>query len=631
MGWRLEMPWLRRPPADFRQQCKSLSHQDPRCENALLDLASYALDINKLHTLYRHLAGLRQSGLEYSPAVKPLRLGVISNATTKLLSPCLGATGLRHGFNIHVTEGEYDQVVQDVLDANSPFHKAAPELVLLALDHRGIPGLSEYFVQDEQSAISNALHFMRSIRGGLKQSPCTLIVQSVPAPPDHIFGNRENHIQGSQRRRILAFNARLAEDAHACGDLWLDTASLAESVGLDRWFEETQWHMAKLSFAQTAVPLYAEHVVRLIAAARGRVRKCLVLDLDNTLWGGVIGDDGLEGIELGQGSPLGEAHLSVQKMALAMRQRGIVLAVCSKNEESVARLPFQKHPDMLLREEHIAVFLANWRDKATNIEAIAKALNIGLDSLVFLDDNPVERQQVREVLRSVGVPELPADVALYSRTVLAGGYFETLAFTPEDTARADFYQANASRALAEASYRDLDEYLASLEMVVSFAPFDPIGRARISQLIARSNQFNLTTRRYSEIEVEALEMNPEVFTLQVRVADKFGDNGMISVVVCRPHGADTWVIDTWLMSCRVLGRGIENAVLNEIADSARRIGVSRLVGIYIPSERNALVKEHYQKLGFGPLGESDGGEAWELLLESYAPTPLAMTIKHAEA
>lgn len=630
MGWRLDLPWLRKPPIDFRQRCNFLlSAQGANWEDDLLDLASYALDVNQLHTLHKRLAGLRQGGREFGPALRPLKLGLISHSTTKLLAPCLCATGLRHGFNVQVTEGEYGQVIQDALNPDSAFHKAAPEIVLLALDHRGIPGLFEYYVQDEEEAVSSALEFMRSLRTGLEQHPCKLIMQSVPVPPDRLFGNREDHIPGSQRRRINVFNQRLAEDAHASGNLWLDVASLAESVGQDRWFGETLWFMAKLSFEQNLVPLYADHALRLIAAAQGRLRKCLVLDLDNTLWGGMIGDDGLEGIVLGQGSALGEAYLSVQRMALAMRQRGIILAVCSKNDEPVARQPFQKHPDMLLREEHIAVFLANWRDKATNLEAIATALNIGLDSLVFLDDNPAERQQVREVHRSVAVPELPEDVALYPRTVLAGGYFETLTFTPEDSARAELYQANARRALEAASYRNLDDYLASLDMVVTFAPFDSVGRSRICQLIARSNQFNLTTRRYSEAEVEACEMDPAVFTLQVRVADKFGDNGMISVIICRPQGADAWVIDTWLMSCRVLGRGIENVVLNEIVENARRRGIANLVGLYIPTERNGMVKDHYQKLGFQLSDTAGGTDVWKLAVANHTARAYAMTIVHA--
>jgi FkbH-like protein len=350
-----------------------------------------------------------------------------------------------------------------------------------------------------------------------------------------------------------------------------------------------------------------------IAALRGKSRKCLVLDLDNTLWGGTIGDDGIEGITLGQGDATGEAFLEVQRTALALRDRGIVLAVSSKNDDAVARTAFAAHPDMLLRADHIAVFQANWNDKATNIAAIARELSLGIDALVFLDDNPVERNFVREALPQVAVPELPHDPALYSRTLAAAGYFETVAFSAEDRKRAEYYQDNARRVALQSNVGDLDAYLASLEMRISFRPFDEEGRARIAQLINKSNQFNLTTRRYSEAEVAGIEADPEVLSLQVRLVDRFGDNGMIGVVVARPRDAETLEIDTWLMSCRVLGRRVEHAVLREIVLQARARGVSKLIGVYLPTAKNAMVAEHYAKLGFALVARAESGAStWEL-------------------
>jgi len=359
-------------------------------------------------------------------------------------------------------------------------------------------------------------------------------------------------------------------------------------------------------------------VARLLAALRGHSRKCLVLDLDNTVWGGVIGDDGLEGIKLAQGDATGEAHLALQEMALTLRQRGIVLAVSSKNEEAAARAPFQKHPEMLLKEDHFAVFQANWQDKATNIKAIAEELCLGLDAMVLVDDNPMERDLVRRMLPQVAVPELPEDPALYARTLAAAGYFESIAFSAEDRERAEMYQSNARRVTLQKQAGDLDSYLASLEMEIVFAPFDRAGRARISQLINKSNQFNLTTRRYSEADVAAAEADSDLFTLQVRLVDRFGDNGMISVIICRPDagGNDrrrTWQIDTWLMSCRVLGRKVEQMVLREILMRAREEGIDTLIGVYRPSEKNAMVRDHYAKLGFAKLSEEpDGTGIWTL-------------------
>jgi FkbH-like protein len=354
------------------------------------------------------------------------------------------------------------------------------------------------------------------------------------------------------------------------------------------------------------------------------------MDLDNTLWGGVIGDDGLEGIRLAQGDATGEAHLSVQRYALALRERGIVLAVSSKNNDDVARLPFRSHPEMLLREENIAVFQANWSDKVTNIRAVADELSLGLDAMVFLDDNPAEREIVRQFLPEVAVPELPEDPALYARTLSAAGYFEAVSLSNEDLKRAELYQDNARRVALQKQFVDIESYLASLEMEIIFQPFDETGRARIAQLIGKSNQYNLTTRRYTEAEVDQLMRDPRCFTLQTRLIDKFGDNGMISVVVCRTSGDATWEIDTWLMSCRVLGRCVEQAVLAEIVAAARREGVRTLIGKYLPSGRNQMTADHYSKLGFTLTGKepASGATNWELAIANANITLPPLKVQH---
>jgi FkbH-like protein len=384
--------------------------------------------------------------------------------------------------------------------------------------------------------------------------------------------------------------------------------------------------MAKLPFAQRCVPIYAEHCARLCGALLGKARKCLVLDLDNTLWGGVIGDDGIEGIVLGQGSAVGEAFLAVQQMAIDLRERGVVLAVSSKNNDNVARAVFKDHPDMLIREEHIAVFQANWKDKASNLEAIAQTLNIGIDALVLVDDNPAERAQVRQALPQVAVPELGDDPSLYPRHVFAAGYFEAVAFSAEDRQRAEQYQANAKRVSMQGQARDLKSYLKSLNMVMKVTPFDSVGRARISQLINKSNQFNLTTKRYTEAAVARLEGDADALTFQIRLSDAFGDNGMICVVILERHETD-WEIDTWLMSCRVLGRQVEEATLNTIVAAAKQAGGRRLIGTYRPTDRNQMVADHYKKLGFSPVeSREDRTTIWALDIASYEPKEVQIHI-----
>jgi FkbH-like protein len=329
----------------------------------------------------------------------------------------------------------------------------------------------------------------------------------------------------------------------------------------------------------------------------------------------------MDGIRVSQGDAVGEAHLTVQRMALALRERGIVLAVSSKNTDEVARQPFREHPEMLLKEDHFAVFQANWDDKATNIRAIADELSLGLDAIVFLDDNPVERGLIRQILPQVAVPELPDDPALYARTLAAAGYFESVAYSDEDRKRADFYQNNARRVNLQKTVGGLEAYLTSLNMEITFRPFDAVGRARITQLINKSNQFNLTTRRYTEADVADAERDLNVFTLQVRLTDAFGDNGMISVIVCRPGDAYTWEIDTWLMSCRVLGRQVENMVLREILHHARAAGIRRLIGTYRPSGRNSLVRDHYSKLGFQLVDTTaDGATIWQFDTDTKVPS-----------
>ncbi len=434
-------------------------------------------------------------------------------------------------------------------------------------------------------------------------------------------------LPGCLRSFLNRVNQELADYVLGSGDVLLDVASLAETVGLANWHDPQSWNMAKFSFSDELIPLYADHVARIVASLRGKSRKVLVLDLDNTVWGGVIGDDGLDGIKVAQGDARGEAHLAVQRLALDLRQRGVVLAVSSKNTDSVAREPFEKHPEMLLRLEHIAVFQANWNDKATNLQAIADELSLGVDSLVFLDDNPVERGLVRKLLPLVAVPELPEEPAYYARTLAAAGYFEAVTFATEDLKRAGFYQDNAKRASLQKQVGGVEAYLASLDMTITFQPFDVTGRARIVQLINKSNQYNLTTRRYTDPEIAEAENDPEVFTLQVRLADIFGDNGMISVVICRPGEPGVWDIDTWLMSCRVLGRKVEHMVLREILEHARAAGVYKLTGAYRPTERNKLVVDHYAKLGFGLVAEEPSGlTRWELLVDAAQPDSAPMKV-----
>lgn len=606
------LQWLPRAPADFRQRCRELPSSPDDAGRSAARLSAHALDENQLRQLAAAIGSVRPQGL--SP-LTPFRLGVLGNATLEPLVPVFVASAARHGIALECVPAGYGQMLQEAIAPDSAINRFKPDAVLLALDYRAFPmAVRAGDSEASAAAVAEALAFLAAVRSGIRtHSKAICIAQTLAPPPEAVFGSLDRSIPGTLRNLIYAFNAQLIEQLSDSPDVVLDIAAVAETVGLANWYSPTQWNVAKFAFDSRFLPLYGDHVARTIAAIRGKSRRCLILDLDNTVWGGVIGDDGLEGIVIGQGDATGEAYLEVQRAALALRERGIVLAVSSKNDDAVARSVFMEHPEMLLRENHIAVFQANWKDKATNISAIASELSLGLDAMVFLDDNPVERALVREILPEVAVPELPEDPALYARVLAAAGYFESIVFSEDDRKRGEFYEGNARRVALQQQIGDIESYLASLNMVIGFRPFDATGRSRIAQLINKSNQFNLTTRRYTESEVADLEADPSCFTLQVRLADSFGDNGMISVIICKPISPAEWEIDTWLMSCRVLGRGVEQMVLREIAQHARARGIKRLIGKYRPTERNGLVRDHYKKLAFELLEEEPSGTTtWRL-------------------
>jgi FkbH-like protein len=623
-----ELQWLPRAPKEFAGRLKALRNGSRSLGREVQALASHALDLNQLTKLAK-VIGKAQAEEESLEPLTRFRLAVLSNSTMDLIVPALVASAARHGIALEVIQPSYDQVAQEALTPDSKVNCSKPDAVLLALDYRALPLKLRLGDAEASSAtVQGAVGYLQALRNGIKSnSNAVCIFQSFAPPAERIFGNLDRTLPGTERSLLDGINRELAGLIPGSGDVLLDVAGVAETVGLADWHNTQLWNMAKFSFSDELIPLYADHVARTVAAIRGKSGKVLILDLDNTVWGGVIGDDGLEGIQIAQGDARGEAHLAVQRLALDLRQRGIVLAVSSKNRDEVAREPFEKHPEMLLKLDDIAVFQANWNDKATNIQAIAEELSLGLDAMVFLDDNPVERGLIRKLLPQVAVPELPEEPAYYARTLAAGGYFEAVAFASEDLKRAGFYQDNAKRASLQKQVGGVDAYLASLNMTITFQPFDATGRARIVQLINKSNQYNLTTRRYTHPEVNEAEHDPAVFTLQVRLADIFGDNGMISVVICRPGDAAVWEIDTWLMSCRVLGRKVEHMVMREVLEHARAAGIRKLAGTYLPTGRNKLAADHYARLGFTKVHEDlSGTTRWELQAESMGPESEPMTV-----
>jgi FkbH-like protein len=619
-----DLPWLPRLSASFRAELQSIEqHTSTDWGQRLRAAATQFLGLNQAIAITKSLDRLRARAP--SPSLAAFRLGLVSNATTDFFQPLLVASALRYGIALEVAAANFGQIVQEAINPQSKLNRSRPDGVLLAIDHRGLPfrttTAADWPLFDARAAVSE----LATVRDGFRRHcGAACFVQTLPAPAELLFGSLDASTAGTLRAEIAHFNAELAREAPERGDVLVDVDWLAQCIGLDAWYDERHWQMARMPWPQKVLPLYADFVARTIAAVRGKSRKCLVLDLDNTLWGGVIGDDGLEGIALNPGDARGESFRTIQLLAADLRRRGIVLAVCSKNEESTAKLPFRSHPGMILKEEDIAVFLANWDDKATNIERIARQLDIGLDAMVLLDDNPAERAQVRQALPEVAVPELGEDPSSYARVLSAAGYFEAVAFTREDLARAEQYRGNADRALALEGSRNLDDFLRSLHMQIEFAPFNPTGRKRIGQLINKTNQFNVTTRRYTEQQIAAIEVSKDHYTLQVSMRDRFGDNGMIGVVICTRRAAE-WEIDSWLMSCRVLNRGVEQAVCNRLVDDARCAGATRLAGHFIPTARNGIVRDLYERLGFERTTVSPDSERWNLELDRFNPFAVFFT------
>jgi len=622
-----ELPWLLPAPSDFRSVVKSLVNQDPaQFTSSVQRLAGFDLDLNQLIRVDKLLTEM-QSTLD-PQQLAPVRLALLAQNTTDYLAPAIRASCARHGLLATLYVPAYGQAGQEVMQPTSSLYKFKADAVLIAESPYSL-GLATSTADPEiaKQAVTAALQLVELRIKTLRESGVSaIIVQTLPIPAESWCGHFDRRLSGSVSGQLSAFNTGLVALAETHSATIFDVDMLAGLVGRDQWFDSSEWNRTKSPFSLTFVPLYGEHFARILAAIRGKSRKCLVLDLDNTCWGGVIGDEGLDGIRIGQGSAEGEAHLAIQNYALSLKARGIVLAVCSKNEELAAKKPFEEHPDMALRLDDFGVFAANWNDKASNLAYIAKTLNIGTDALVFLDDNPAERARVRQMLPEVAVPELPEDPSTFPSMLAQGGYFETVSLTADDLQRAEQYRANAARKVSLETIGDYDSYLRSLEMLCDLRPFDEVGRSRISQLINKSNQFNLTTRRYTESEVQAFQDDPQIFDMQVRLVDRFGDNGMISVIIFRKE-PQQWICDTWLMSCRVLGRRVEEAVLAVVAVAAKQAGAKRLVGEYLPSKKNMMVAEHFGKLGFRKIDDiGDGGTRWSMDLDDYPVPELPMKL-----
>lgn len=604
-----ERLWRPPAPAGWRDQLAALdAGWDARL--AAGDAEGVALDLRRL--AWARLDGrdqlklgslLRRRDLGPLAHFRPFTLGLVAARTVSPLAEAVEVSGLARGLAVTTVDAGYDQIAAFAHDEKGAFGGTSIDAVLVLLAPESLsPGGALLDPAAEQRRLAAAEDLLRTLTSAARRKAgAPAIFATLP----EALADSDGGIVGSEARFLRRLNT-LIEDGAARGE-WLawNMAGLAAQVGLDRWRDPVRYHQAKTPFAIELAPVAADDLCALIAAMSGQSARAAVLDLDNTLWGGVIGDDGMEGLRLGQGDPEGEAYVAFQRYVAGLRGRGIVLAVCSKNSEDVALEPFSRHPDMVLRPEDIAVFQANWTDKAANLPQIAEALGLGLGSIAFIDDNPAERARVRQAWPQVQVPEIGEEPALFAAHIAASGVFVQTALNADDLVRADSYKARAALAPA-GDLADYGAHLRSLDMRLKVSPFDEISRPRIVQLINKSNQFNLTGQRRTDEAVRRLEDEPGCIGFQARLSDVHGDHGIIAVVILRAEG-EAFVIDTWVQSCRVLRRGVEDALINEVASAARAAGGARLVGEFRPSGRNGLVEDFYPRLGFTPLGEGAGG------------------------
>lgn len=566
----------------------------------------------------------RARGLKPKAGDRVARLAILADCSTQHVSELLKVLAADRGITLEIYQAPFDAIELEINDPGAELYRFAPDFTVILSQTEQL--LAGPLARDDAD-VEAILARMTTVWDRFAEKISTTLIQGTfVQPAARGFGNFERLAPSSLGERVIALNDGLARAARERANvLLLDVDFLSGELGRKAWRDEKLWYLAKAPCSFEAMPILARNIIDIVAAGLGRVVKCLVLDLDNTLWGGVIGDDGLEGIALGELAE-GEAFVAFQRYILALKRRGIILAVCSKNDHANAVLPFERHPDMVLKLSDIAVFRANWDDKAANIRHIQETLNIGLDSMVFLDDNPFERSLVRGLLPQVIVPELPEDPALYVPAIAALNLFETVSFSKTDLERADLYRVEAVRSELKAKFESVEDYLTSLEMTILLEPFTAFNLPRIAQLIQRSNQFNLMTRRYGEGDCARLMRESDAYhPFTLTLADRFGGYGLISVIVLRLL-PDEIEIDEYLMSCRVLQRGVENFAMNYIFDLARARGAKRVVGRYAPTAKNAMVRDFYAQFGFARVAtEADGATRWELAVESYVERPALMT------
>ena len=560
---------------------------------------------------------LKKAAKADGSALPCVRIALLGDSATQFLATAIKGMGHLRGFDVELFEAEYNQIERQVMDPTSELYAFKPEItVVFQSTHKLLVKYGKCDAAAKASMADDRLAFVDTL---CKSVPGKIIYYNYPEIDDAVFGSFANQVQSSFTYQLRKLNYELMNVAAANPDFFIcDMSAIQSKIGRDVMFQPSVYVSTEMVLSIEALPQVAAKTWDIICAMKGRIKKCLILDLDNTLGGGVIGDDGMENIQLGHGLGIGKAFSEFQLWIKKLKERGIILAVCSKNTESVAKEPFEKHPDMVLRLDDIAVFMANWDTKVDNIRQIQSILNIGFDSMVFLDDNPFERNMVREAIPGICIPELPEDPGDFLEFLYSENLFETVSYSAGDKDRTKQYQVEAQRVEQRKTFANEADFLKSLNMVSTIEGFTPFNTPRVAQLSQRSNQFNLRTVRYTDGDIERMESDDSYKCFSFTLEDKFGDNGLICVVILKKEDAETLFVDTWFMSCRVLKRGMEAFTLNTIVEYAKANGYKKIVGEYIPTAKNAMVADHYAGLGFNPLPDASR-KLFVLDVEGYEP------------
>lgn len=568
------------------------------------------------YTFHARAQAFVRQAIERAHGLRPVRLAVLGSATTSLLTPVLRALAFRDGLAAECYEGLFGAYRQEILDPGSALHRFAPDVTFIipTWHDLGLPSLGRENEEDAivESVVSEHARLWDRLAAGSRSH---IVQHAFDLPPMESSGGLAARRPGGRRRIIRRINLRLTEVAPSFVSV-LDTERVMSEVGQAVWYDAALWHRARQHPAARALPALAEEQAAHVRAVAGLTRKVVVCDLDNTLWGGVVGEDGVSGIVVGDRSPEGAAYADLQRYLRELRSRGVLLAVSSKNNPDEARRPFLEHDGMVLRLEDFSAFEANWDDKATSLRRIAAQLSLGIDSFVFLDDNPFERAWIRSELPEVAVVELGESPSSYVRDLDQGRYFDVLTVSDEDRERADMYRRERERDVLRAEAGSLEEFLAGLRMQARVRAVSEANLARVTQLVNKTNQFNVTTRRYTDAQIRALSDASGGWTGAFELADRFGQHGIVGLMFCVASEPGAWTIDTWLMSCRVLGRQLEHFMLDRAIDAARQRGVSRLVGVYRATPKNGLVADLFPRLGFRPCGRTAEGPCYELHVAS---------------